>query len=151
MDHEIEKSEQPSCPWSLSLQEYDFSIVHRSGTQNRNADGLSRNAVTPPSPDDVAFEIASIDELPELSKGNFTREQYEDDKLGPIVRLLSGTKPDDPQEFRSIKAASSKYLLQNGLLYLRGPRIGRKNAWKHRVCAPASLIPPFSMNTIPLR
>ena len=30
------------CRWALCLQEYDFSIVYRKGTQNQNADALSR-------------------------------------------------------------------------------------------------------------
>ena len=29
--------------WALSLQSYDFAIVHRSGKANANADGLSRD------------------------------------------------------------------------------------------------------------
>ena len=29
--------------WVLSLQQYDFTIVHRSGSKNANADGLSRD------------------------------------------------------------------------------------------------------------
>ena len=29
--------------WALSLQQYDFTIVHRSGSKNANADGLSRD------------------------------------------------------------------------------------------------------------
>ena len=29
--------------WTLSLQQYVFTIVHRSGSKNANADGLSRN------------------------------------------------------------------------------------------------------------
>ena len=30
------------CRWALCLQEYDFSIMYRKGTQNQNADALSR-------------------------------------------------------------------------------------------------------------
>ena len=30
--------------WALRLAEHDFSIVYRAGDQNRNADGLSRQA-----------------------------------------------------------------------------------------------------------
>ena len=29
--------------WALSLQQYNFTIVHRSGSKNANADGLSRD------------------------------------------------------------------------------------------------------------
>ena len=28
--------------WSLSLQPYNFRVIHRAGTTNANADGLSR-------------------------------------------------------------------------------------------------------------
>lgn len=30
--------------WSLLLQPYDFTVIHRAGTSNANADGLSRQA-----------------------------------------------------------------------------------------------------------
>ena len=30
------------CPWALSLQEYDFSIIYQKDTQNPNAVALSR-------------------------------------------------------------------------------------------------------------
>jgi len=30
--------------WSLLLQPYDFTVIHRAGTGNANADGLSRQA-----------------------------------------------------------------------------------------------------------
>ena len=29
--------------WSLTLQSYEFDVVHRSGQLNKNADSLSRN------------------------------------------------------------------------------------------------------------
>ena len=32
--------------WALSLQPYDFTIVHRSGKTNSNADGLSKDQVS---------------------------------------------------------------------------------------------------------
>ena len=40
--------------WSLVLQPYDFTVVHRSGSANGNADGLSRT----PWPDSSANEFA---------------------------------------------------------------------------------------------
>ena len=33
--------------WSLLLQEYDMTVVHKRGSLNTNADGLSRNPRTP--------------------------------------------------------------------------------------------------------
>ena len=43
--------------WVMHLLEYDFDVVHRSGTSNSNADGLSRNplaSTTPYNEDPVA-------------------------------------------------------------------------------------------------
>ncbi|KAL5510007.1 hypothetical protein EMCRGX_G005471 [Ephydatia muelleri] len=40
--------------WSLALQPYNFTVVHRSGSANGNADGLSRT----PWPDSSANEFA---------------------------------------------------------------------------------------------
>ena len=37
-----QKMEGLLCRWALCLQEYDFSIMYRKGTQNQNADVLSR-------------------------------------------------------------------------------------------------------------
>lgn len=36
--------------WALKLQEYDFTVKHRPGAQNGNADGLSRQAYPAPNP-----------------------------------------------------------------------------------------------------
>ena len=36
------------CHWALALQEYDFQIMHRKGSQNGNADALSQCADTQP-------------------------------------------------------------------------------------------------------
>lgn len=33
--------------WALKLQPYSFEVQHRPGTQNGNADGLSRQAWLP--------------------------------------------------------------------------------------------------------
>ena len=38
----MKNSNQRLTRWILTLQEYRYEIHHRPGTQNRNADGLSR-------------------------------------------------------------------------------------------------------------
>ena len=34
------------CRWALAMQEHSFDIVYRKGTENTNADSLSRNPVS---------------------------------------------------------------------------------------------------------
>lgn len=44
-----QKMEGLLCRWALAMQEYDFKIVYRQGSQNANADALSRcPMVSPP-------------------------------------------------------------------------------------------------------
>ncbi len=42
--------------WSLILQQYDFTVVHRAGSANGNADALSRAATEPTTTVSVAGE-----------------------------------------------------------------------------------------------
>ena len=65
--------------WSLALQPYDFTVVHRSGSANGNADGLSRT----PWPDSSANEFAvgeggrSVTDFTEVTSRNEDTSQNE--------------------------------------------------------------------------
>ena len=59
-----QKMEGLLCRWALALQEYNFSIVYRKGSQNANADALSRrdysvvqSAVTMTSSESISNEL----------------------------------------------------------------------------------------------
>ena len=41
-----QKMEGLLCCWALAMQEHSFNIVHCKGTENTNADSLSRNPVS---------------------------------------------------------------------------------------------------------
>ena len=41
-----QKMEGLLCRWALAMQEHSFNIVYRRGTENTNADSLSRNPVS---------------------------------------------------------------------------------------------------------
>ena len=43
--HRLKENNARLTRWSLSLQPYDFTVEHRAGTSNGNADGLSRGAL----------------------------------------------------------------------------------------------------------
>ena len=40
---EHERSHERVARWALALQPYQFTVSHRAGTANANADGLSRD------------------------------------------------------------------------------------------------------------
>ena len=44
-----QKMEGLLCLWALAMQEFDFSIKYRKGSQNANADALSRHAPSNPT------------------------------------------------------------------------------------------------------
>ena len=43
--HRLKDSNPRLARWSLALQPYDFTVIHRAGRENGNADGLSRGAI----------------------------------------------------------------------------------------------------------
>ena len=43
--HRLNENNLRLARWSLALQPYDFTVQHRAGRENGNADGLSRGAV----------------------------------------------------------------------------------------------------------
>ncbi|VDH94009.1 protein SFI1, partial [Mytilus galloprovincialis] len=59
--------------WSLFLQQYTFDIVHRPGTQNQNADALSRRDYPVDGQDK---EYQSYDDLPEIGSLQAERKEH---------------------------------------------------------------------------
>ena len=78
------------CRWALTLQEYTFTIVHRKGILNGNADALSccPYPVSTPLPVAVTFTTASTTTL--------RQAQLEDPILQQLQQALSHSqeKPD---------------------------------------------------------
>ena len=60
-----QKMEGPLCRWALALQEYDFSIIYRKGTQNGKADALSRCNFQEPTVVHSSVTMASQANLPD--------------------------------------------------------------------------------------
>jgi len=63
--------------WALRLQEYDITIVHKSGRKHQDADSLSRNPVE--QSDQNETEVAAI------SQFNLAFEQLQDPDLARII------------------------------------------------------------------
>lgn len=111
--------------WSLSLQEFDFVVVYRSGKLHDNADCLSRYPVdVAPNEDEeddrlivASLQLATPDSVVDMIR----REQRKVPSWSPIIEALENGKP------------SGNFLLEGGLLYINS-YVGGKMF--RRVCIP---------------
>lgn len=55
--------------WAMKLQEFSYTVVHRSGTANANADALSRNPIPNSAPPER--DAASDDGVPGITPGTY--------------------------------------------------------------------------------
>lgn len=96
--------------WSLRLQEYDVTIVYKSGRIHEDADALSRAPIDSTDQDiedDGAF-------LGAVSITDLSSRQRTDDELRPIFEHLEGRNPSLP---RHIARGLSSFCLRDGVLY----------------------------------
>ncbi len=127
--------------WGLTLQEYDLVLQHRPGKQNANADALSRayeystpqklQAVMRPSqsktgtshpPDKQGKESASNptnQSSPTNTSDYISTLQRQDPFLAPHILYLEHEllPSEDPQLASAILNHSSRYCLQDGVLF----------------------------------
>ena len=54
--------------WSAALEEYDFTVKHRSGKSQTHVGGLSRLPVDPPPPEDNVFQVRLLEDEEEARK-----------------------------------------------------------------------------------
>ena len=68
------------CHWALAIQEYDFKIVYRKGSQNANADALSRLQTSP---------CAATMAIPYHSATELHKAQLRDSTIDKVCRARS--------------------------------------------------------------
>lgn len=68
--------------WALKLQEYDFKIRHRKGSENGNADALSRPPIACAEEPPAVAIVATVETLP---------YGFDDDSGGDRVTYASGS------------------------------------------------------------
>ena len=119
--------------WSLKLQEYDFTVVHRPGKAHRNADVVSRikhKSIAALQPDasqlctssDVCDRISDFRRTTAAvtieTMDKVRDQQLTDPDLRPIILYLETRElPDDLSTARQIVASSDQYLMKNNILY----------------------------------
>lgn len=101
--------------WSLRLQEFDITIVYRSGRKHEDADALSRAPVGHP---DMDLEEADAF-LGAVSDSDFMSRQRADQELRPVIDSLEGRNSHVP---RHIARELSSFCLRRGILYKKNAR-----------------------------
>ena len=98
--------------WSLRLQEFDVTVVYKSGRKHTDADCLSRAPVesTPPDQtDDESFLMA-------VTASDLAQKQRDDLELRPLIDYLEGQLKQPPRTFRR---TISSFFLRDNILYKR--------------------------------
>lgn len=98
--------------WSLRLQEYDLTVVHKSGKRHTDADCLSRSPIESaalPDDDETAF-------LGVLDMSAIAQQQREDPELLELIHYLKGKSPKAPKIFARLL---SSFCLRSEVLYKR--------------------------------
>ncbi|XP_049268886.1 uncharacterized protein LOC119381901 [Rhipicephalus sanguineus] len=98
--------------WSLRLQEFDVTVVYKSGRKHTDADCLSRAPVesTPPDQtDDESFLMA-------VTASDLAQKQRDDLELRPLIVYLEGQLTQPPRTFRR---TISSFFLRDNILYKR--------------------------------
>jgi hypothetical protein len=112
--------------WVMRLQQYSYNVVHRKGSQNTNADALSRLPnweSIGDAEDQVASMVLSGEATsnwayPVLSLDLIRQEQQKDRFAAPFIQyLVNGNLPTDPRVARRILASADQYVLVSEILY----------------------------------
>eukprot|EP00731_Ephydatia_muelleri_P004933 Em0002g1109a len=138
--------------WLERLEEYDFSVIHRRGSQHSNADALSRGpckqcgrsshfhnggaevAVTG-AVTDMHFQTCSTEEMRHL--------QSQDPITGPVYNTVRDGRQPSPDELSVLGRESKWFLQQWDCLCLRNGLLWRKDL-EHQNAF--QLILPYSLH-----
>lgn len=99
--------------WSLRLQEYDITVVYKSGRKHSDADCLSRAPVdaAPPDREDDDFPFLAV-----VTTTDMAQRQRADPGLRPLIEHLEGLDVAVPRAFAR---GLSSYSIRNRVLYKR--------------------------------
>ena len=112
----MEPKSQMIQRWICEIQGYSFSVQHRNGTANANADALSRCPITSELEEDEtcmkSWDIGALELV------DVTQLQDSDEEIKELKDYLSdGTLPECSASKNKIKKYAPQYLLENDILY----------------------------------
>lgn len=117
--------------WSLRLQEFDMTVVYKSGKRHSDADCLSRAPVGNAPADDDDVDDGPL--IGVLSAATISEQQQEDQELLPVIDFLQGKANRPPKSF--IRGLPT-FCLRSGVLYKRN---FAPNGRRHLLVVPSPL------------
>ena len=135
----MEPKNQMIQRWICEIQGYSFSVKHRKGTTNANADALSRCPITSGLEENEncikSWDIATLVVV------DISQRQDEDPEIKQLKDYLSdGTLPERLTNKSKIERYASHYMLENDILYHKWtPRVlGNSLRLRKQLFVPAS-------------
>ena len=142
--------------WIVQFQEYNFTIKHRPGLQNGNADTLSRPYVISSNMTSGSAEDFQAGESNDFSRVmgavfaidlvtppnvDLRREQYADPEWAVLIDFLEkGVEPKEVKERHRLHSVVSQYTIAEGTLRHQWiPWRGARDHVFKRVCVPKSM------------
>lgn len=141
--------------WSVFLSSFQFTLEHRSGSKQVNADAISRMPGLIPDPDAEAVEpneplhdvedIYLVTSLKPMENEDLAKATAEDPVTNSILQFVKTKHKPDKQERKTLTATGMSYVnvfecleTQDGVLYYKPPVInGVKTS--RRICLPITL------------
>ena len=139
--------------WMCFIASFEFTIVHRKGTLQTNADALSRMPGLEEEAEIEAEEpgtyLADIDDIyslnEELSKADVQFAAEEDSVMKLMIRYVKDQHKPDKQERKTLSSRGMSYvnifeclLVKEDILYYQPPEINNEKRDK-LLCLPISL------------
>jgi len=132
----IREPEGQVARWLECLQEYDFEVKHRNGSQHSNVDALSRYPLSQPvnNDDSPTAVVASVGcpMLTERTVDELITLQQRDEDIGPAVRIKqrpSNSVQGKSISYRSLLQQWDQLYVAEGLLFWRYEDTSGKEKW----------------------
>ncbi len=142
--------------WNCYLSSFQFTLEHRSGKKQINADALSRrpgiaeDSEQEDDPNEYLHDVDDIYAIPssqalEVTKEALLHEYNQDQVLSKIIRFVDAGNKPDKEERKTLGSIGMSYVnvfeclsYQDGILYFQAPRLNNRQTPK-RTCLPTKL------------
>ena len=122
--HRFKDTEGMMARWLHTLQQFQFSIIHRAGREHGNADGLSR-APSSPCRECTRPDCPTVDTTVEVSDQPFDAESLGDSEDADLVPVQSGedwvAQLDD--DLSRLASQAGELFRSGRILFLHGRRL----------------------------